>query len=188
MSGAALDTIPIALIALSLFYTAGMFLNDVCDASFDAAARPDRPIPNGDVGWSETLVIAILLLLIGGALLLQQPHPHAALWWALALTAAITAYDLSHKGKWYGPIVMGLCSCAVYGVAASGAVGVVPTPVIVAGVIMWIYVIALTWVAKAANLGYAVPWMLAGICLVDADRQIAAGRSNWRSLPRSASR
>lgn len=167
-SGAALGTIPTALISLSLFYTAGMFLNDVCDASFDAIARADRPIPNGDVAWSEALIIAIALFVFGAALLMRQPHPQAALPWGLALIAAIAAYDLSHKGKWYGPIVMGLCRALVYGVAASSVVGVLSTPLIVAAVVMWIYVIALTWVAKAANLGHAVPWMLAGICLVDA--------------------
>jgi hypothetical protein len=56
----------------------------------------------------------------------------------------------------------------VYCVAASSVAGVIAAPVFVAAAAMWIYIIALTWIAKTANLGYAVPWMLAGISLVDA--------------------
>ena len=165
---APLDAISIALLSLSLFYTAGMFLNDVCDVPFDMNARADRPIPNGDVGRGEAAAIVIALLIAAIALLWRQPYPGPATAWAVALIVAITVYDLSHKGKWYGPIVMGLCRALVYGVAASSATGTVATAVLIAAGVMWLYVIALTWVAKAANLGYAVPWMLAGICLVDA--------------------
>ena len=157
-----------ALLSLSLFYTAGMFLNDVCDVPFDTGARADRPIPTGDVSRAEALAIVVVLFGVAVALLLTQPYPRPAIAWALALIVAITAYDLSHKGKWYGPIVMGLCRALVYCVAASSATGTVATAVLIAAGVMWLYVIALTWVAKAANLGYAVPWMLAGICLVDA--------------------
>ena len=157
-----------ALISLSLFYMAGMFLNDVCDAPHDALVRADRPIPNGDVSRGEALAIAVVLMVIAEAFLLSQPYGVAALPWGLALIAAITFYNLSHKGKWYGPIVMGLCRALVYFVVASSATGTVGPVVVAAAIVMWLYVIALTWLAKAANLGYAVPWMLAGICLVDA--------------------
>lgn len=165
---AALDSSPAAMVALSLFYTAGMFLNDVCDVPFDTESRSDRPIPNGDVERGEAIAIAVALFAAAEILLWRQPHPVPAMAWGLGLIAAITVYDVSHKGKWYGPIVMGLCRALVYLVAASSVVVSVPTAVLVAAIVMWLYVIGLTWVAKAANLGYAVPWMLAGICLVDA--------------------
>ena len=45
VAGASRESLPIASIAASLFYTAGMFLNDAFDAPFDAQARADRPIP-----------------------------------------------------------------------------------------------------------------------------------------------
>ena len=156
------------LLSLSLFYTAGMFLNDVCDAAHDARARADRPIPHGDVSRNEALGMTVALMVAAVGLLLLQPYGMRALPWAVALVAAIVFYDLSHKGKWYGPIVMGLCRALVYCVAASSAAGNVPGAVLIAAGIMWVYVIGLTWIAKAANLGHAVPWMLAGICLVDA--------------------
>lgn len=167
-AAASLHSMPIALLALTLFYTAGMFLNDVCDAPFDRAARSDRPIPSGDVSRLEALAATVLLFGGAGLLLTRLPHARPALLSGLALIAAITAYDLSHKGKWYGPLVMGLCRALVYCVAASGAVGMIATPVLVAAATMWVYVIGLTWVAKAADLGQTVPWMLAGICIVDA--------------------
>ena len=158
----------LAMFSLSLFYTAGMFLNDVCDAAHDARARNDRPIPNGDVNRTEALAIAVALITVATLLLFAQPYGLRALPWAAGLVAAIVVYDLSHKGKWYGPIVMGLCRALVYGVASASAVGNVGGAVMMAAAVMWLYVIGLTWVAKANNLGYAVPWMLAGICLVDA--------------------
>lgn len=167
-AGAPLDTLPTAAVSLSLFYTAGMFLNDVCDVPFDTAARADRPIPNGDVGRGEAFAIALTLFVIALAMLTRQPFPLPAMMWGGALIAAITVYDLNHKGKWYGPVVMGLCRALVYCVAAASTIGLIAPPVLIAAGVMWLYVIALTWIAKAANLGYAVPWMLAGICLVDA--------------------
>lgn len=177
-SMAGLESLLTALVSLSLFYTAGMFLNDVCDVPFDTRARADRPIPNGDVGRAEALAITVVLFVAAAALLWRQPHASPALLWGLALIGAITIYDFSHKGKWYGPIVMGLCRALVYCVAAAGAVGAVPPAVVIAAAVMWVYIIGLTWVAKAANLGYAVPWLLAGICLVDA--LIIASRGDLR--------
>ena len=46
-------TVPLVL-ALSLFYVAGMYLNDAYDAEVDARERPERPIPAGQVG-AETV-------------------------------------------------------------------------------------------------------------------------------------
>ena len=41
--------LPLLMLALSLFYTGGMFLNDAFDRDFDAKHRPERPIPAGEV-------------------------------------------------------------------------------------------------------------------------------------------
>ena len=165
-----------------MFYIAGMFLNDVCDAPHDAQARPDRPIPNGDVSRVEALGITVLLLFIAERLTLAQPAGMRALPWSLGLIAAIAVYDFSHKGKWHGPILMGLCRASST-VVASSMTGSIATAVLIAAAVMWLYVIALTWVAKAANLGYAVPWMLAGICLVDAAVIFWMGVRNWQWSP-----
>lgn len=175
VAGAPFDSLPVALVALSSFYTAGMVLNDVADAPVDAASRSDRPIPNGDVSRTGALIAGAALMAIGVGLLLRQPFPLPALAWSLALIAAIVWYDLDHKGKWYGPIVMGLCRALVYAVAAAGAAGAVSPNVFAAAAVMWLYVIALTQVAKVSGRGDLVPWLIAGICLVDAAMMALAG-------------
>lgn len=168
VAGAPLTSLSTTLAAVSLFYTGGMFLNDAFDADFDRAMRADRPIPAGDVGRAEVFFIGGAMIVVGQGLLTLAPHAGPALAWGLALAAAIVFYDIAHKGQPFGPIVMGLCRALVYCVAAAGAVGAVPAPVALVAVVMWAYVVTLTWVAKKAALGYAVPWLLAGICLVDA--------------------
>ena len=175
MAGAPRESLPIASIAASLFYIAGMFLNDAFDAPFDAKARPDRPIPNGDVSRSEVFVIGSAFMIAGAALLFLLPHPIPALVWGAALALCIVFYDYQHKGRAFGPVVMGACRALVYCTAAAGAIGMVPTPVAVAAIVMWIYIIALTWIAKTQGLGHLVPLLLAGICFVDAAMIAIAG-------------
>ena len=168
LAGASRDSLAGAIAAASLFYVGGMFLNDAFDAPFDARARSDRPIPNGDVSRQEVFASGIALLLGGELLLALQPHPTAAMRWGLGLAAAIVFYDYRHKGRSYGPVIMGACRALVYCTAAAGATGVITMPVAVAAVVMWLYIIALTVAAKTSGKGHLVPWLLAGICIVDA--------------------
>lgn len=175
VAGASRESLPIASIAASLFYVGGMFLNDAFDAPVDAQARADRPIPNGDVSRSEVFAAGIALMLAGEALLALLPNGAPALLWGVALATAIVFYDYQHKGKAFGPIVMGACRALVYCTAAAGALGAVTMPVMVAAMVMWLYVIALTWAAKTTGLGYLVPLLLAGICFVDAIMIAAVG-------------
>ncbi|HJU45113.1 MAG TPA: UbiA family prenyltransferase [Vicinamibacterales bacterium] len=168
IAGASFDSLLIASLSLSLFYTGGMFLNDAFDARFDSHARPDRPIPNGDASQREVFIIGFALLAIGESLLVLQPFPTRAARWGLALAAAIVFYDYAHKDKLYGPIVMGLCRALVYLVAASSATGIEPYRVVGAASVMMAYVMTLTYVAKLAGRGDWVPWLIAGICIVDA--------------------
>ena len=175
LAGAPAAAVMPAIVSVSLFYMGGMFLNDAFDAAFDARVRPDRPIPAGEVSRAEAFIAGSVLIATGEGLLLWTPHAALASGWGMALAAAITFYDFKHKGQSFGPVVMGMCRALVYCVAAVGAIGVVPLPAVMAAMVMWIYVIALTWVAKSAGLGYAVPCMLAGICLVDAAMLVVAG-------------
>lgn len=185
VAGGPLPTFVPAAAALSLFYMGGMFLNDAFDAPFDAAHRDDRPIPAGDLSRAEVFIVGFALMLAGELLLVRLPHPLPALAWGLALAGAITFYDFSHKGKWFGPVVMGLCRALIYCIAAAGATGAIALPVMVAAAVMWSYVIALTVVAKTADLGYAVPWMLAGICLLDAAMIAYAGDASHAMIAAS---
>ena len=65
-------TLLTGLVAMSLFYTGGMFLNDAFDAPFDAATRADRPIP------AESIAATVMHAL-GLPLDAQLPGPEGKL-------------------------------------------------------------------------------------------------------------
>ena len=60
------------LVAMSLFYLGGMYLNDAFDAEIDAAERSDRPIPTGKIGEGQVWALGFAML----ALVLSSPSPH----------------------------------------------------------------------------------------------------------------
>jgi 4-hydroxybenzoate polyprenyltransferase len=99
-----LHTIPI-LLALSLFYVGGMYLNDAFDAEIDALERPERPIPAGQV--SRATVFALGFAMLGGGVLILGavglvPAGGTDLLPALGgvlLGAAIVFYDWYHKAR-----------------------------------------------------------------------------------------
>ena len=53
----------VAAAICSLFYVAGMILNDVCDSEIDRRERPQRPIPSGVVKRSTAFMVASFLML-----------------------------------------------------------------------------------------------------------------------------
>jgi 4-hydroxybenzoate polyprenyltransferase len=153
-------------IAVALFYTAGMFLNDAFDEPFDRTQRPERPIPNGDVSRNEVFLIGAVLLSVGELMLLGRGSGWL---FGAALAAAIVLYDYSHKRNPIAPIVMGLCRGLVYCVAASAS-GDVTRPAIVGATVVTAYVAGLTVVARLAgpNARWLIPALIAGISIVDA--------------------
>ncbi len=61
------------LVSMSLFYTAGMFLNDAFDRQTDLRERRERPIPAGEVSAGAVftagfgmLLLALLVLVAAG--------------------------------------------------------------------------------------------------------------------------
>ena len=162
-------------IAVSLLYTAGMFLNDAFDREFDARVRPSRPIPAGDVTAREAFLTGWMLLAAGLLLIAVEGHA-ASLTWAALLAAAIVFYDYRHKQNAVGPVVMGVCRGLVYCVAAAAAASV--TWAVAAGAVtLTAYVIGLTVVAKYAGprTGWMIPLLIAGISIVDAMVIAASG-------------
>jgi len=80
----------LVVLAFSLFYTGGMFLNDAFDAPWDARERPERPIPSGAAGARE-------VFLWGFARSLVHPAPDATVaLGAVALAALGIQACLSH--------------------------------------------------------------------------------------------
>lgn len=149
----------VMLLAFSLFYTGGMFLNDAFDAEFDAAQRPERPIPAGAVsgrevyGWGYGMMAAgiVFLAVVGLGL-----GAHTGIWPALAgvaLAGTITYYDWHHKGNLFSPVVMGLCRVLVYVGAGLCYTLALPAALWIGAGLMLCYLIGLTYVAKQENLG-----------------------------------
>lgn len=167
-------------LGVSLMYTAGMFLNDASDEAFDRQHRPDRPLARGEVTRTEVLSISYLLLL-GGMAVSAWGTASQSLLWLAALAAAIVYYDRHHKQNPFAPLVMGICRGLVYCVAAAVAAGTVGPPVLLAAAALTAYVAGLTVVARRLGPagGPAVPWMLAGISLVDALVVLVCGGDPW---------
>jgi hypothetical protein len=147
------------VVSLSLFYVGGMFLNDAFDHGFDAKARPERPIPSGQVSATQVHACGFGMMAIALALLtwvgygyepLTQWRPVAA---GLALAAAIVFYNWHHKNNPLSPLVMGVCRMLVYLTAALAVSAVIPRQVIVAAVVLLCYLIGLTYAAKKEHLG-----------------------------------
>src|SRR3954466_15018571 len=85
----------IVIVAMSLFYEGGMFLNDYFDREIDARQRPERPIPSFLIAPRTVASIGFALLTAGLALLgIVGLEP---LGLGLLLAALIVAYDLRHK-------------------------------------------------------------------------------------------
>ncbi len=158
--GSALDarTLPL-LVALSLFYTAGMYLNDAYDAGIDARERPERPIPAGLVSRPTVFGFGFGMMILGEGVLVWVGYGLRAgqvAWPALGglmLGAAIVLYDRHHKANPWSPLMMGLCRMLVY--VTAGLAFAVPGPAILylgAGLLLC-YLIGLTYVAKQETLG-----------------------------------
>ena len=151
-------TLPL-LIALSLFYVGGMYLNDAFDAKVDALERPERPIPSGAVSARVVFTAGFAMLALGVLLLLWTgfglpdgtgPWPGLC---GVALGGAIVLYDWYHKDNSLSPVLMGLCRVLVY--LAAGLAFAVPPPAVLwlAALLLLCYLIGLTYVAKQENLG-----------------------------------
>src|SRR6478672_3241204 len=55
----------LAALAMGMFYTAGMYLNDVLDYPLDCRERPERPLPAGMVSLPVARTIVMMLFLTG---------------------------------------------------------------------------------------------------------------------------
>jgi hypothetical protein len=148
----------VMLLAFSLFYTGGMFLNDAFDAQIDAVERPERPIPSREISAGEVFRYGFGMMAAGIALLIWVGfgfEPRTGLWPAaggLALAATITFYDWNHKKNPLSPVVMGLCRVLVYVAAALCYTLALPEALRIGAVLMLCYLIGLTYIAKQENL------------------------------------
>jgi UbiA prenyltransferase family len=160
-AGAEASTIALVAVAMALFYTAGMIVNDVFDLDVDRRARPERPLPSGLVSVRAAIVATVALFATGEGLLLVVDV--AAGLAGLALIALIALYDAWHKGNALSPLLMGGCRAMVYVVAALAVAGTPSRAVIGAAVLLLVFVVGLTQVAKAEGSSVASWWPVAAV-------------------------
>jgi 4-hydroxybenzoate polyprenyltransferase len=163
-----------------LVYAGGATFNDVFDADFDAARRPERAIPSGRVGKLQAIALATAEMLSGLGLLAWVGANVLVL---AGLASVILAYDWIHK-RWIGSVVL-MAGCRVMlALAVASLPGLTRTPALhgwLAALFGYIVVLSLLarWEyrpgAPAARLGRAVGGLLAFIPLVDAAALLVTG-------------
>ena len=146
------------MISMTFFYLGGMYLNDAFDAEIDAAERPERPIPSGQVSARLIFHLGFGMLLLGVAGLAwagtQLPNgtglaPAIA---GLALAVCITFYNWNHKNNPLGPLVMGACRMLIYVAAGLVLTTSLPNGLYFGAGVLLCYLIGLTFAAKQENL------------------------------------
>ena len=140
----------LVVLAFSLFYAGGMFLNDAFDSPWDARERPERPIPSGAAGAREVFLWGFGLL-AAGVLVLALFGREAAMA-GMALAGGITFYDWNHKANPLSPVVMGLCRALIYVGAALCYTVVLPGALWWGSLVLVCYLIGLTYIAKQETL------------------------------------
>lgn len=147
------------LLAMSLAYVAGMYLNDAFDADFDARERPQRPIPAGRVPRATVFAAGAAMLAASLVLLLAVGYlPQDGTGWRPAaagamLAAAILLYDLHHKANPLSPLLMGLCRALVYLAAGFVFARAAPLALVIGATLLLGHIVGLTALAKQESLG-----------------------------------
>jgi 4-hydroxybenzoate polyprenyltransferase len=174
--------VPALAFALSLFYIAGMVLNDAFDHRFDAEHHPHRPIPSGAATLRSVFIAGFILLAAGLAVLVLLAGPKSA-WGGGILAVLIILYDASHKKNPLSPVLMALCRVAIYAIAALAVRGSLTLPLGIGAAVLFGYLTLLTLVAKRESHPPRRPWLIgtlvAGICLVDGVLVAALGHPGW---------
>jgi 4-hydroxybenzoate polyprenyltransferase len=171
-------------LSMSLFYSGGMCLNDLCDAGVDRIRKPFRPIPSKRVSIRSARFFTGLLFGVALALLLLVPFP-GAFYAGLILLVIIIIYDEVHKKTPLSVFLMAGCRFLVFVVSAMSLTGRVGGYVLVAGLLQFVYILVLSLVARYEStlpkgFGFPViPWMLAGISFLDGIVMAVFVSSSW---------
>jgi 4-hydroxybenzoate polyprenyltransferase len=143
----------VLMLAMSIFYVGGMYLNDAFDRNIDRVQRQSRPIPSGQVSAATVFTLGFVALAAGTALLVLTARasgasPTRALASGLALSAFIVLYDAYHKQNPVSPLTMAACRVMIY-VAVGFAVRQELVPAVLIGIVCLLnYLVGLTYAAK----------------------------------------
>ena len=173
-----------AAVAVSLFYVGGMALNDVLDVEEDRKRKPQRPIPSGRISRRAAAWFAIALFALGLALL----GTFDSIWSmgnGLLLIGLIYLYDRLHSLHPATVLLMAGCRFMVFLTAADVVSWNLQDRVLLGALAQFVYIVLLTVVARwekhtTRELGFPlIPWMIAGISLVDGVLMAALVHPAW---------
>ncbi len=118
---------------------AGCTWNDIVDSDYDGkvARTALRPIPAGHVSRKQALVFAVVLSLIGFAILIQFNGPTIAI--GIASLALVAAYPFSKRFTYWPQVVLGLTFNWGILVGWAAVTGSIATPALVlyGGALAW---------------------------------------------------
>ena len=145
------------LLALSLMYLGGMFLNDAFDADWDQQNNNERPIVTGDISLKTVWTVGIVLTVVAVVLVAllyavgnqsdQGFSAYYGLFAACALALTIVAYNLWHKQFAHSAFIMGGCRLGVYLIAAL-LLAQLNLIVVLAALSLLFYIAGLTYLAR----------------------------------------
>lgn len=151
-------------IAMALFYTAGMYLNDLFDYEIDTRERPERPLPSGRVDVTVAWMLTIAMTGLG--LVLLATVSVASFISGVVLVALIAVYDFWHKGNPIGPLLMAGTRVLVYVTAFAAYSTNFSSELVLWCIVMLAYVAGLTSIAKTESLpSVGRYWPLAAVLL-----------------------
>ena len=164
------------LVAMSLFYVGGMYLNDYFDRAVDARERPARPIPAGEISAPSVATAGAVLLACAVALMAAAGTAAAVTGVILALF--IVGYDAHHKGVGWAPLVMGGCRALVYCGAGAATAGTISPNVLFPALACAAYVAGITYAASREStdsIGSLWPLVLLAAPLLPASAALIQG-------------
>lgn len=148
---------------VSCLYIGGMFMNDACDANYDRIYRPERPIPAGKIQERTVWLLSITFLVIGAISISHISNATAFL--TTILLSLILLYNSAHKKISFSPTVIGLCRLLLYLLGASVAKETFNGIVLWSGIVLAIYVMGISWIAKYESKEGIFPSRLAVVPL-----------------------
>ncbi|MGC8743047.1 MAG: UbiA family prenyltransferase [Verrucomicrobiia bacterium] len=144
--GGSLRTLLNLCFGVSCLYVGGMFMNDACDVDYDKIYRPERPIPSGKIQARTVWLIAVTLIIIGAVSIFHISDSTAFL--TSVLIGLILVYNAAHKKISFSPMLIGLCRLLLYLLGASAAVDTFNGLALWSGLVLALYVVGLSYIAK----------------------------------------
>ena len=132
-------------------YAAGMILNDFADRREDAVARPERPLPRGEISPGHAAAAGFGLLALGVAI-------SCAPAWHLGLAGLVLIYDFAAK-RWPPSALVAMGSLRGLNLLAGAwfATHALPMPTLAAGLAYAIAIAAVTGLGIREDGGQAPP-------------------------------